>query len=149
MNESEMTALDEWLARNNDLDQAAGYDDLTEEDEVVGYDCDLDLDDTIITIGNNEALASLDEALQSLNNILENADTQAMPAELGDTMDELRAVLDGLSPDSELYQTLNSSMLRLNRALGNLENLTSTLAAQPNAAIMPSTPKPDPVPEVR
>jgi hypothetical protein len=53
-----------------------------------------------------------------------------------------------LSPDSELYQSLGSSLLRLNRSLGNLESLTRTLASQPNAAIMPSSAEPDPIPEV-
>jgi hypothetical protein len=57
-------------------------------------------------------------------------------------------VVSGLAPDSDLYQSLNSSLLRLNKSLGNLEALTRTLAAQPNAAVMPSSAKPDPIPEV-
>ena len=48
----------------------------------------------------------------------------------------------------ELYQSLSSSLLRLNKSLGNLESLTRTLATQPNAAVMPTSAEPDPIPEV-
>ncbi len=56
--------------------------------------------------------------------------------------------LSNLSPDSRAGQSLNSSLLSLNRTLGNLESLTRTLSGQPNAVLLPSTPVPDPIPEV-
>ena len=71
-----------------------------------------------------------------------------LPAELEATLEEIRLAVSGLTPDSDLYQSLSSSLLRLNKSLGNLEALTRTLASQPNAAVMPSSAKPDPVPEV-
>jgi paraquat-inducible protein B len=105
------------------------------------------LDDTISNA--SAALAQLDKTLASVNTILDNQDTQALPDELRATLEELRSTLDGLSPDSALYQNISGSMLQLNRTLGNLENLTRTLQGQPNAAIMPSTLPTDPVPEAR
>ncbi|MEP5764659.1 MAG: intermembrane transport protein PqiB [Halieaceae bacterium] len=95
------------------------------------------------TVGNaNEALAELDKTLAGLRKIVNNKDTQALPG-------ELRATLDGLSPDSPLYQNLNSTLQQLNRTLGNVESLTRTLSGQPNAAIMPSKLPPDPIPEAK
>jgi paraquat-inducible protein B len=102
------------------------------------------------TVGNaNAAIAELDKTLAGLRVILENQDTRALPGELKATLVELRATLDGLSPDSAMYQNLNNTLQQLNRTLGNVESLTRTLSGQPNAAIMPSKIPPDPIPEAR
>ena len=105
------------------------------------------LDDTVANA--NAALAELDKTLASLRVILDNPGTQKLPEELDATLRELRATLNGFSPNSELYQNLNASMLQLNRTLGNIENLTRTLQGQPNAAVMPTKLPTDPVPEAR
>ena len=107
----------------------------------------LPLDDTVANA--NAALAELDKTLAGLRVILDDEKTRQLPATLDATLEELRQTLDGLSPNSDLYQNLNASMLQLNRTLGNLENLTRTLSGQPNAAVMPSVLPPDPVPEAR
>ena len=62
---------------------------------------------------------------------------------------ELRRSLEGLSPDSELYQNLNDNLRQLNHTMSNLEDLTSTLSDQPNAAVFGSKLPPDPEPEAR
>jgi paraquat-inducible protein B len=107
----------------------------------------LPLDDTVSSA--NTAIATLNQTLASLHTILESQSTQQLPEQLDATLQDLRATLKGLSPDSEVYQSINSSLLRLNRTLGNMESLTRTLSEQPNAALMPSSPTPDPIPEVR
>ena len=106
----------------------------------------LPLEDTIS--GANKAISSLNANLTSLQSILDAQSTQQLPADLAATLDEIRIAVSGLTPNSELGQSLNSSLLRLNRTLGNLESLTRSLAAQPNAVIMPSTTASDPIPEV-
>jgi paraquat-inducible protein B len=101
------------------------------------------------TVANaNAALGNLNDNLVSLEKILAAGSTQQLPADLQATLEEIRLAVSGLAPDSELYQNLGSSLLRLNNSLGNLETLTRTLASQPNAAIMPSSDTPDPIPEV-
>jgi paraquat-inducible protein B len=107
----------------------------------------LPLDDMVT--GANAAVATLNQTLASLHTILESQSTQQLPKQLDATLQDLRATLKGFSPDSEVYQSINSSLLRLNRTLGNMESLTRTLSEQPNAALMPSSPTPDPIPEVR
>ena len=97
----------------------------------------------------NDAVAQLDKALVGMQQILNSEDTQRLPEDLSQTLEELRETLDGLSPDSELYENMNSSMRQLNRTLNNLEALTRTLSGQPNAAIMGSNLPPDPQPEAR
>lgn len=107
----------------------------------------LPLEDTVS--GANSALTTLNQTLASLHTVLENQSTQQLPEQLDQTLRDLQGTLQGLSPDSEAYQSINSSLLRLNRTLGNMESLTRTLSGQPNAAVMPSNQTPDPIPEVR
>ncbi|MEE4661412.1 MAG: intermembrane transport protein PqiB [Halieaceae bacterium] len=100
------------------------------------------------TIANtNAAVQQLERALESLDAILRTDATKALPAELEATMAEMRKTMQGLSPDSELYQNLNASMRQLNRTMANLEDLTSTLSDKPNAAVFGSKLPPDPQPE--
>jgi len=99
--------------------------------------------------GANTAIATLNQTLGSLDTIIANQSTQKLPEELDRTLQELRATLKGFSPDSEVYQSISSSLLRLNRTLGNMESLTRTLSGQPNAVFLPSSPTPDPIPEVK
>jgi len=107
----------------------------------------LPLDDTVT--GANAALVTLNQTLDILNTFVANESTQQLPSQLDETLQELRATIKGLSPDSAVYQSINSSLLRLNRTMGNLETLTRTLSGQPNAVLVPSSPTPDPIPEVR
>lgn len=106
----------------------------------------LPLADTVSSA--NTAIETLNNNLASLESLLANQSTQQLPASLEKTLQELRDAMSGLSPNSEAYQSLNSSLLSLNRTLGNLESLTRTLSEKPNAVLLPSSPRPDPIPEV-
>jgi len=106
----------------------------------------LPLADTVA--GANQAIATLNQSLLAVQAILDNQKTQQLPVQLDKTLQELRDAVSSLAPGSEAYQSLNSSLLSLNRTIGNLEALTRTLAEQPNAAVLPSSPTPDPIPEV-
>ena len=97
----------------------------------------------------NNALATLNDTLDSLNKIVGSEGTQQLPLQLNETLQELRDVLTGISENSGAYQSVNSSLLQLNRTLSNMQSLTRTLSEQPNAVIFPSSPVPDPVPEVK
>ena len=88
------------------------------------------------------------DAHHRLQLLLESQSTQQLPASLNETLQELRNAVDNLSPGSQAGQSLDSSLLSLNRTLGNLESLSRTLSGQPNAVLLPSTPTPDPIPEV-
>jgi paraquat-inducible protein B len=105
----------------------------------------MPLEDTVVSA--NSAIAELDKTLASLRVILEDQSTKDLPAELDATLRDLQVTLKGLSPESPVYENLNAALQQLNRTMGNLESLTRTLSAQPNAAIMPSNVPKDPIPE--
>ena len=103
--------------------------------------------DATFTEANN-AIATLNSTLENLNNLVMDDGTQGLPAQLDQTLKELSNVLEGFSSGSGAYQSINSSLLRLNRTLGNVESLSRTLTEKPNAVVFPSRAAPDPVPEV-
>ena len=103
--------------------------------------------DATFTEANN-AIATLNSTLENLNNLVMDDGTQRLPAQLDQTLKELSNVLEGFSSGSGAYQSINSSLLRLNRTLGNVESLSRTLTEKPNAVVFPSRTAPDPVPEV-
>jgi paraquat-inducible protein B len=97
-----------------------------------------DIDVTLKQV--THTLAAADKTVDGLNTILENKDTQQMPEYINTTLDELRLVLKGLSPDSALYQDLSDSIEQLNTTLRNIESLTYTIGTKPNSLIF-SKPK--------
>ena len=103
---------------------------------------------TINALPLAKTVASLNQNLLSLQSILENQSTQQLPQHLDQTIQEIRDAISRLSPNSDTSQTLNSSLLSLNRTLANLESLTGKLSRQPSAVIFPSSPEVDPIPEV-
>ncbi len=112
----------------------------------------LPLEETII--GANKALGKADDTLTSLtaaidsvNKVIASEDTQALPEELVATLNDLRTVLNGLSPNSKMAQSLGSSIGTLNATLASLDTLIRQLSIKPNSIIFPVTPEPDLIPE--
>ncbi len=94
-------------------------------------------------------LASLTSTMASLQVILDNDGTRALPDELNQTLVDVRKALSNLSPDSAVGQSLSNSVFELNRTLGNLEELTRTLSEKPNSLVFPADYPADPIPEAR
>ncbi len=105
----------------------------------------LPLEETVE--GANKTLRSLTTSIDSANSLLANEDTQALPEELAATLNDLRIVLDGLSPNSKMAQSLGSSVGILNATLVSLDSLIRQLSIKPNAIIFPVSPEPDLIPE--
>jgi len=107
---------------------------------------ELPLDQTVAEV--NRAITSLDDLLVSADQLLEKQGAQQLPGKLAATLEELTTTLRGLSSGSEVHEQLQSALLRLNRTLDNFEAASGTLAAKPNALVLPSRRAPDPEPKV-
>ena len=91
---------------------------------------------------------SANKAIIELNNILSSENTQHIPEALDDSLIQLKEVLEGFSPDTDLYRDLNNSIEQLNETLRNLQGVTHTIDSKPNSLIF-SKPRPaDIQPEV-
>lgn len=95
----------------------------------------------------DDTLTSLTTAIDSVNKVLANEDTQALPEELEATLNDLQTVLTGLSPNSKMAQSLGSSIGTLNATLVSLDTLIRQLSIKPNAIIFPVSGEPDLIPE--
>jgi paraquat-inducible protein B len=94
------------------------------------------------------AADSANKAIIELNNILANENTQNIPKALDESLKQLKEVLEGFSPDTDLYRNLNNSIEQLNETLRNLEGVTHTMDSKPSSLIF-SKPRPvDIQPEV-
>lgn len=83
---------------------------------------------------------------QQVNQFVSQPEFKEMPANLNQTMQEVRNALKGLSPDSPAYQELTSTLQRLDKALRDIQPLARTLNEQPNAILFGRKPGDDPEP---
>lgn len=82
----------------------------------------------------------------SLNQLVNNSELQSVPANMNQTLDELRETLNGLSPESPAYQELSQTLHNLNVLIRDVQPFARTLKEQPNALIFNPSREQDPQP---
>lgn len=104
----------------------------------------------------NQNLESSQALLEDLNNlssqvneILESKDSKAIPADIRNTLHEVRETLDGFKPSAPAYESLNKTLQRLNRLVDDVQPFIDTINKQPNAIIFNKKPEQDPQPKAR
>ena len=93
----------------------------------------LQLDKTLDTV--NGTVASLKDTLKSLNDLLGQKDTQALPASLRKDLDSLQTTLAGYNGQSDFYENLSKVLRQLDDTLRSVKGLTGTLERNPNSLI--------------
>lgn len=106
---------------------------------------DLPLANTLQSV--DSTLIALTRTLDAAQQILADGSTSQLTAELNATLVQMRTLFEGFSPEGAGYETLNRSLIELNKTLDNLESITSTLAAKPNSLVLPLDIPSDPIPE--
>lgn len=96
-----------------------------------------------------KAVKTADQTLKSVDSLLADKETKALPAELKKSLQSLRTTLSGLSPQSPLYEELELALMDLQQVLKNTSSLTKTLDNKPNELIFSSPLNGDVVPEVQ
>lgn len=82
----------------------------------------------------------------SIKDMLNNPEIQQVPANINQTLSELRKAIEGLSPESQTYQELNKTLQSLDTLLRDLQPIARTLGEQPNALIFNPPVEDDPQP---
>ncbi|MCA8866482.1 MULTISPECIES: intermembrane transport protein PqiB [unclassified Halomonas] len=95
---------------------------------------------------SEQMLNEVREVSASLNQLLNDPETQAVGGNLNATLDELRGTLQGLSPSSPAYQELTTAIERLDRLMRDLQPLTRTLNDNPRALLFDNLDAQDPIP---
>ncbi len=91
-------------------------------------------------------LREIRDLTRSVNTLVNDPQTQSVPANINQTLAELREAIDGLSPNSPAYQELNRTLQSLEKLIRDLQPIARTLSEQPNALIFNAAPENDPVP---
>lgn len=71
----------------------------------------------------------------SADRLIANPSTQGIPAELNKTLLELRQALQGVSPQSPVYQDVQATLQSLDKTLKDAQPVLNTLKEKPNALI--------------
>lgn len=111
------------------------------------------LDIEPVLSGVNDTLDQSETLLQeirqltdSINQLVNNSELQSVPANMNQTLDELRQTMKGLSPESPAYQELSRTLQNLSELLRDMQPLARTLKEQPNALIFNQSSGQDPQP---
>jgi paraquat-inducible protein B len=92
-------------------------------------------------------IETADKTMLDLHTMLGSKDAQQLPNSINTTLKELKIVLEGLAPGSEMYQELNNSMDQLNSTLRNIESITHSVDTKPSSLIFSKPKRPDLQPE--
>lgn len=132
--------------------QAGGLDDLQAQlGELLEKFNKLPLDKTVNQLNGSLAelkatLKSADKALNSVNALVNKPQTQHLPSELNQTLQELRQTLQGVSPQSPVYADVRSTLQSIDKTLKDAQPVINTLKEKPNALIFNSN-RHDPIPK--
>lgn len=91
-------------------------------------------------------LREIRDLTSSVNQLVNDPQTQSVPANINQTLAELREAVKGLSPDSPAYRELNRTLQSLDKLMRDLQPFAKTLSEQPNALIFNPAVVKDPVP---
>lgn len=100
----------------------------------------LPLEDAVNSAGDalksvDGAVLRLDQTLASVDALLQDPSTKNLPEGAAKTLKEVRATLQGLQPNSQLYRDMNAALSELRSVLNNAESLTTTLDNKPSALL--------------
>ena len=111
----------------------------------------LPLDKTVGSLNGSldelkKTLNTANRTLTSVNRLVAQPQTQGIPAELNQTLKELRQVLQGVSSQSPVYGDVQQTLQNLDKTLKDVQPVIQTLKEKPNALIFNSNSK-DPIPK--
>lgn len=99
------------------------------------------------TVGElNASLKELKATLNSANRLISKPQTQQIPGELNKTLADLRQTLQGISPQSPVYQDVQNTLKSLDKTMRDAQPVLNTLKEKPNSLIFNQNAK-DPIPK--
>ncbi len=78
--------------------------------------------------------------------ILAKTDTQAIPGEVRDSLQQIQNTLNGFGPDAEPYRNLEQALSRFERVMTELQPVLRQMNDKPNSLIFSGEKAKDPIP---
>ncbi|MCL7938926.1 intermembrane transport protein PqiB [Halomonas sp. ATCH28] len=116
-------------------------------DKLNGLELEPLLEGLDSNLATSEAmLVEVRELTASVRTLVDAPGTRALPGNLNQTLEELRATLEGVSPDSAAYGDFTGTLQQLERLLRDLQPTARTLRDNPRALLFDSLDGEDPLP---
>lgn len=78
--------------------------------------------------------------------MLKQKDTQQIPGEVRESLQQIQDTLQGFSPDAQAYRDLEKALANMNDVMAELKPVLRQINEKPNALIFGDTKREDPVP---
>ncbi len=119
--------------------------------EILNNVANLPLNDSVSSLNGSLAqlektLSSAEQTMNSIRTMVEQDDTQSLPTELKQSLQQLQTTLDSFSSQSSVYQNLDQSLLELEKTMKALQPVLKQIEDKPNALIFGDEVSDDPQP---
>jgi paraquat-inducible protein B len=144
------------LARYGDYDvfptKAGGFAQIQKQiSAILSKINNLPVEDTLASLNNSlnasqKTLLAAEKMANELAVILANQDTQAIPSEVRNSLQQIQNTLDGFGPDAEPYRNLEQALARFEQVMTELQPVLRQINDKPNSLIFSGEKAKDPIP---
>lgn len=111
----------------------------------------LPVEDTLLSLNSSlnasqRTLLAAEKMANELAVILAKKDTQAIPGEVRDSLQQIQNTLNGFGPDAEPYRNLEQALSRFEQVMTELQPVLRQLNDKPNSLIFSGEKAKDPIP---
>lgn len=95
---------------------------------------------------SQKTMTAIDKVANDLDKLLAQKDTQAIPGEIRESLQQIQTTLNGFGPDAAPYRNLESALSRFEQVMGELQPVLRQLNDKPNSLIFSGEKAQDPIP---
>ncbi|EKO3536451.1 intermembrane transport protein PqiB [Vibrio fluvialis] len=111
----------------------------------------LPMEDTLDSLNktlrtSERTFASTERMANSINNLLNQNETQQIPADIRQSLQRLQSTLDGYGPNSAIYNDMESVLKELEKVMNELKPVLRQLNDKPNSLVFGEDEVHDPIP---
>jgi len=111
----------------------------------------LPIEDTLTALNDSlgasqKTLVASEKVANELNKLLAQKDTQAIPGELRESLQQIQSTLNGFGPDAVPYRNFEDAISRFEQVMSELQPVLRQLNDKPNSLIFLGEKAKDPIP---
>ncbi|GEM77152.1 paraquat-inducible protein B [Vibrio sagamiensis NBRC 104589] len=95
---------------------------------------------------SEQTLATINRVADSVDKLLNQEGTQAIPNDIRQSLDQLQQTIDGYGPNSTMYNEMESSLKQLDQVMMEFKPILKQLNTKPNALVFGEKSIEDPIP---
>jgi paraquat-inducible protein B len=95
----------------------------------------------------NQTMVGLNQAVSEVKSLINNQQTQAIPASINDTLNKLSSTLESYNQQAPVYGELEQSLNQFQELMREIQPFIKTLNNKPNSLIFKGKSQQDPVPK--